>query len=869
MLRALLRLGLCAAIVLAAVSTTKAQDKDYRDFFRKPETALEFWNALRFEIDVGRPDLGVRHLRGLLAKKPTEADLLAIIDKDGISGILRLRNIRTWSPDAKEQKQALADVEDLIRLSTEAQKKRLGDPARIRRFIGLLTATPEERAYAQRELYRAGSAAMPTLIDSFLKAKDANERLMLRETLAKMGPSSTAPLVAALACEDPLAKVDFLEILRKNHTRYSSQIVPFLWYYSAAPTETPAVRTKAKEVLAELLDVPASRLPLAKVALTQAAERYYRHEEKFGDPRAVPIWRWADNRVVMGWPPGTSTVSATQAEEYYGLRLAREALALDPGYRPAQVLMLSLGIDKAKERGGMSAALARSSPVVAALLSKSSPELVIEVLDRALRENRSAVVLATVRNLSDREEVRAKKTSGKGDSPLVRALYYPDPRVQFAAAEGLLRIPGPPAPHTRARIVEVLQRALTPLVTVAPGRKILVAVADEDWRTRVRLAVADAALEPIAVGSGREAMRTLRAAADIEAILLDSTLPLPGLASLLAQLRADADLARIPVLLAAVPQTRASHEAAARYQVLKRRLDVLREETAAYRATLRRIAQDETTARREYDKDIGGSRYTPEEKDKLFARFEETYTIRRKAAATGDPSAVTMMKEMPKIEAEMAALAKRFDLEAQVRESQLERFTRPYANVQVVPVSFLTDRRTLESTLLRVIGDGGVALPASEQKEAAEKAIRLLASLAVGRPAGYDVNPAAETILKVLQTGRLSPEGQISAALAASRLPGKDAQPTLADVILDGKRPVTVRVAATQALVENIQRHSIQLREAQFAPLRALSATAGLPAPLKEALDVLLGTLRPGDRSTGMQLREHKFTPPAVIPPPK
>jgi hypothetical protein len=869
MLRALLRLGLCAAIVLAALSTTAAQEKDYREFFRKPETPLEFWNALRFEIDVGRPDLGVRHLRGLLLKKPTDADLQAIIDKDGMSSILGLRNVRTWSRDPKEQKQALADVEEVIRLATEAQKKRNADPGRIKRFIDLLTATPEEVAYAQRELYRAGSAAMPGLIDAFLKAKDIRVRNSLYEALDRMGPSATAPLVAALGCNDPLAKVDFLEILRKRHARSSGQIVPFLWYYSEAKTEAPAVRSKAKEVLADFLDTPALRLPPAKVALVREAERYYRHEKTFGNPSAVPIWRWVDGQVVQGWPPAVSTVTATQAEEYYGLRLAREALILDPAYRPAQVVMLSLSIDKAKERGGISAPLARSSPVVAELLSKSSPALVVEVLDRAIREQRSAVVLATVRNLGARDEIRAKRPTGKGDPPLVRALDYRDPRVRLAAVEALLGIPGAPAPHTVSRIVEVLQRALTPLVTEVPRRKILVAVGDEDWRVRVRLAVEQAALAPVAVGTGRDALKTLRAEADIEAVLLDSTLPLPGLDWLLGQIRADADLARIPVLLAAVPQTRVSHDAATRYSELSRRLNLLREETAPYRLTLRRIAEAEALERSEHERDLGKSKYTPEEKEKFVARIDETYVRRRKLAAAEDPRAVRLLSELPAIEAEMATLARRYDLEAQVRESQLERFTRRYPNVRVVPASFLTDRRNLEGTLLGQIREGGVALPAAEQAEAAEKSIRLLASLAVGRPAGYDVKPAAETILRVLETGRLSPEGQINAALAASRLPGLRAQPTLADVILDAKRPQNVRVAATQALVDNIQRHSIQLREAQFAPLRALAAAPGQPVPLKEALDVLVGTLRPGDRSTGVQLREHKFTPAPVIPPPK
>ena len=39
-------------------------------------------------------------------------------------------------------------------------------------------------------------------------------------------------------------------------------------------------------------------------------------------------------------------VPATQAEEILGLWFARHALAIDPTYEPAQVLLLSLMVDK-------------------------------------------------------------------------------------------------------------------------------------------------------------------------------------------------------------------------------------------------------------------------------------------------------------------------------------------------------------------------------------------------------------------------------------------------------------------------------------------------------------------------------------------
>jgi hypothetical protein len=872
MLRPLLRLSLCGAILLAVMSAAVAQDKDkdpedYRRFFKKPETALEFWNALRFELDVGRPDLAGRLLRGLIEKKPTGADLLAIIDKDGLFAILKLRNIRDWFPDKKDKKlqdQALKDVEELISRATAAQKKRLGDPARIRNLIAQLKATPEERAHALRELYKAGSAAVPVLVDSLIKATDPGDRLSILRALERMGPSSTAPLIAALDCDDAATKVDILEILRKRHGRDASRIVPFLWYYTAAKDESPAVRKKATQVLEQLLDVEPGRLTSAKVALTREAERYYNHQVTFGDPKQVTVWRWDGKQVVQGWP-GAPTVSASQAEEYYGLRFARRALNLDPAYRPAQVVMLSLAIDKAMERGGLAAPLSRTAPAVAELLARAQPELVIEVLDRALKEKRTGVVLAAVQSLGARGEVRAKRPTGAGDPPLVRALYYPDPRVQLAAVQGLLRIPGAPAPRTSARIVEILARALTPLLAVNPGRKVLVAVADEDWRAQVSRAVTEAGDVPVPAGTGREVMRKLRAGGDIVAVLLDSTLPLPGLPHLLAQMRADVDVARIPVVLAAVPETPAARDVATRYQRARRRLDMLGADTSRYSTRMREISSNEEAAL----KKVEAGAYTLGERERAVQNVREKYALLREDVRREFPGSAELLKENPRLQAELSALAKRYDLESRVREDALARFTRRYANVRVVHPSLLTDARGLESTLRGDVRDAGVALPPAEQRQAAETAIRILASLAQGRPPGFDVKPATATILEALRVGRLSPEGQLAAIGAASRLPGTRTQSELAHVILDAARTLPVRTAAAEALAENIQRFSIQLREKQFAELRALARQDKLDAGLKERLDVLLGSLRPGDRTTGARLRGYKPRPAAVIPPPK
>jgi hypothetical protein len=861
---------LVGASFAPALAQDKGKEFDIEEFrrLRRLDTPLDFWNAVQFEIDLGKPDIAARYLRGLLAKKPSDKDLQAILDKDGITRILALRNVPQWSTDKKVEGQARKDVEELVNLATEANRKRLADASRIRELIGQLQGTPEEKTYAIRELYKAGAPAVPYFFEAYQKAAEPKDRQAAIQGLQRMGPATLAPLEAALDTANPALKLDILDTLRRRHVGSGRDIVPFLWYVSASPTEPEAVRKKATQLLADFLDLPASKLTPAKVALTREAERYYNHEVTFGDPRAVPIWRWEGKNLVQGWP-GSPTVTQSQAEEYYGLKFARQALTLDPDYRPAQLIALSIAVDKAMEKAGPTSPLSRVSPAVSELLAKASPELVIDMLDKAMKDKRTNVVLAAVRSLGDRAETRAKRPSKSGDPALVRALYYPDPRVQLAAAAALVNIPGPPAAKTASRVVEVLARAVAPATTYREGRKILVALADEDMRDRVGQYVREIGAYPIVVTNGRDAMRKLRADPAIEAVLLDSTLPYPGLANLLAQMRQDVDVSKVPIILAAVPETRSAHDAAVRYRRLKGRVEAIHRDTRRYRELLAGIDEQEAEEKKEVERDYARERRPNlEERAAAYRRVEEKYAAKRADARHDHPKDVALLAEIPRLEKEMAREIDHYDLESQARESALERYVQGYDNIQVVHASAMVDPRSLETTVLANVRDAGNP-GADELRESADRAIEILANLTEGKPEGYDIRPAASAILNALKAGRLSPEGQLAAIRAATRLDGAAAQTTLSEIVADGGRNINLRLAAAKALIVNVQRQGARLPGTDLAALQRLSAQAGLDPRLKEQIDNLFGALRPSERSTGERLRDYHPTPAGPLAPPK
>src|SRR5262245_22052678 len=101
------RLHFCLALLmaLALLTQTSAQDKDkqkkgppppaagradrdgedYRQLFKRPTNAAEYWNALQFELEVGKSELAADHLRGLINSKPSDADLVKLADEVGVA----------------------------------------------------------------------------------------------------------------------------------------------------------------------------------------------------------------------------------------------------------------------------------------------------------------------------------------------------------------------------------------------------------------------------------------------------------------------------------------------------------------------------------------------------------------------------------------------------------------------------------------------------------------------------------------------------------------------------------------------------------------------------------------------------------------
>ena len=539
-------------------------EEEYRVFFKKPESTPEFWAAIKFEIQVGKFDVAAFHLNKMLehiaeqakklkdaGKNPDEAfdDLIGIEEAEGMSSFLRLKDVRQWTDQPKLEKQAEKNVELLLDRLTEALDKRLGDPARVQKFIDSLSApTPEERAFAFAQLVRARARAAPQLLQALKKDSGSLKQRRLLDAAVKLEPDIMPPLLEALNARDAKDAQDadlrlpLLELVRR---RGEKRAIPYLWYLSSALKYPESVRNSAAATLAYLLDTEPRKLPPARTVLAQMAQQLYEHRVKFQDPQRIRLWPWQKDYTIAAKP---IQLKAHKYEEVIGIRYARQALDLDPAYRPAQRVFLLLTLERAYEDKLDQVLVGKTQPALDQLLSTLDADLLLDVLERGLADHNLSVILPLVKVLGERGEVRAARSGANGTAgPLVRALYYPDRRVQFAAATALLHMPAEPAPVAASRVVEVLRR----FVAASPTPGALILFAPDLKAAELRKQVKGAGFEPVVARNLKEAFAALHAGADIDVILLHYAVRETELPYALAQLRADRDTGLVPILFIA------------------------------------------------------------------------------------------------------------------------------------------------------------------------------------------------------------------------------------------------------------------------------------------------------------------------------
>jgi hypothetical protein len=568
-----------AFLLLAAHASLRAQDKidpdiitkkktadllekakdEYRLFFKKPQTAIEFWSAIKFEMDLGKFDLAALHLKQLLELPPKDVDpdLVRIEAADGMSAFLRLRQVRPelWSDHPPFRKEAVDNVEKLLDRVTEAVHKHLSDPVRIRKFIAQLDApTPEERGFAYNQLARSREMAVPYLIDALRTDFGKPVFAKVRETLKRIGPETVPVYLEVLKAVDKDGKGDkgdkdyrdielrgtLLDIVKE---RDDKRAIPYLWHMYASKKYPDVIRKKAKETLASLLRIEVSEVPPAKETLAYMAERYYQHKVKFPENKDVLIWEWDGDKLNLT----PDKLTPYNAEKFFGERYAREALDLDPSFQPAQVVLLNFMLERYYRPQVDQFFLKSMPPKMQQLLTTIDADLVMRVAERAMDDNQIPVILPLVYTLGKRGEPRAARINDSGNPrALARALYYPDRRVQFAALMGMLDMPeGSLTPVTSERLVDLSRRFLA----AGTQPKALVVQAPEDQEKAARDTLKELGFEAVMAKNATDGVNKGRKSADFDLIVLHRGIADRDLSAAYAKIHREYDLATLPIII--------------------------------------------------------------------------------------------------------------------------------------------------------------------------------------------------------------------------------------------------------------------------------------------------------------------------------
>lgn len=585
-------------------------EEEYRTYFKRPETTIDLWAAIKFEVDIGKFDLAALHLKRLLNNekvKPEQVDedLFKIESAEGMNSFLRLMRVQRWSDNATFQKEAEVNVKSFFDRLNAVVDRKLSDADRINKFIKQLDAeTPEERTFAFVQLNRSRERAVPYLIEKLQETVGTPLQHRIVEAMVNLDPETVPAYLEVLKARDGKdareqdLRLTLLRILRR---RGDDRVVPYLWHLSASKSYPPLIRETALAFLAEYLKVDKSVLPPAKLALVDQSNKYFNHQVKF--PERIRFWKWDGSKISTD----PVDLKAADAEELFGLRYALEALDLDSSFIPAQIAFLNMTLERTILQDFETAILRPMPPATQRLFATLDADLLLRTLDRGFEEGNIPIILGAVRILGDRGELRAAKPSAFGlPQGIVRGLYYPDRRVQFQAVNALLKMPTEQTPTAAARTVESLQR----LVTVGEPPAALVIGASTDKADETLTAVKEAGFTPLPFKTIQDGLIRARSMGNLEAIFLHYGMSASELPYALTQIRGDIDHGNTPVIVIApadsVPQFQ---RIAARYKNVK----VLSEAVVVAADEVKKQV-DDIVAR------VGVAKLSPDERKMIAAR---------------------------------------------------------------------------------------------------------------------------------------------------------------------------------------------------------------------------------------------------------
>ena len=323
-------------------------------------------------------------------------------------------------------------VEDLEPLATRLEDRFeagrtsvIRNADRLMESIALLQGSTRQRLLAKERLAEAGEYAVPHLLRTLHNSNDSSTARNVKEMLAYIGRDAVLPLSIALPHIDDDSQILVARVLGDIGYPHTA---PALVALINSDHAAPKVRQAATLALNTIgIDKKATLTTLQTIVAMQ----FYGRETSV-IPEAI-----AGTNIFWMWDPTDQLIAQDVPEEVYddvmAMYFASEALATDSENAGAMSVFVAANLRRDRELEGQNDLVYGNLPYSPAFYATVfGPEVAQQVLAKALEDLDTPLALDAINALS--RTAGADSLIGGEDKPLVRALYYPDRRVQYEAA---------------------------------------------------------------------------------------------------------------------------------------------------------------------------------------------------------------------------------------------------------------------------------------------------------------------------------------------------------------------------------------------------------------------------------------------------
>ena len=524
----------CLTQPVLAQPAPKVKDKEASVLISEPKTPESLFDAIVLMIDLERPNLAQQYLDQLAAKPIDDATILKIRDKHGPGVFLRLGNDRRFHPYSAE----------LLEQMNGAFRRFAADPARMNKLLEGLKAGPEARENAMIQLRSTGAVAVPRMLAS-LETSDPKERDSMIYALTRMGKSIAPAIVGALDSPSEQVQVVALETLGWVG---SMDDLAYLWHPAFSPTSPAGTQQAARQAIARLTKGDTKRAGEITVfgavgQLERVVTSHFRNEYEWllNDDQMVEMWSWDRQEKLLK----SNIVAPRLASLMTGSRLARQALDLAPDRERLQAIFLGSRLAFDAYLAGPGKSLPKGLGTAHDVALEAGPEVSLSLLDYSLKNPNPAASLAAIEILGQVGSKRLLEARNGQASPLIAALNHPSFAVQFAAASAILQFDPDQPFRGGQRVVEILKRAVND--AGSPHAVVIDPNQERGATSGGRLSQVN--FEPAVATTGQEGFKLAAERGDIGLIVVHAACIQWGLTQTIANLRADARTAGIPIVI--------------------------------------------------------------------------------------------------------------------------------------------------------------------------------------------------------------------------------------------------------------------------------------------------------------------------------